>query len=211
MARLRSLRWLQWWQVRRTQYTSARGDKIVTVKRLWVCTHGVLFNGKPGDNLSAVRYTRLCKKVSAAKSFVTPERLPPPSSATKYPSLRSYLHAWSVPSKNRRKATTQDYLLGGKTISPPAVAISSWAHNPLDLGHRSVFHDALGDTLMFLHAPQYLERRYKSVALRKLIPFGDAVSICFNFGPWSCTRPPWAFTTVTNLSGFASRVSSWAP
>ena len=39
---------------------------------------------------SAVRYTRLCKKVSAAKSLVTPERLPPTSSATKYHSLRSY-------------------------------------------------------------------------------------------------------------------------
>ena len=50
-----------------------------------------LFSGKPGDNLSALRYTHLCKKVSAAKSFVTPERLPPTSSATKYHSLRSYL------------------------------------------------------------------------------------------------------------------------
>jgi len=50
-----------------------------------------LFNGKPGDNLSAVRYNLLCKKVSVAKSFVTPERLPPTSSATKYHSLRSYL------------------------------------------------------------------------------------------------------------------------
>jgi len=50
-----------------------------------------LFNGKPGDNLSAIRYSSLCKKVGAAKSFVTPERLPPTSSATKYHALRSYL------------------------------------------------------------------------------------------------------------------------
>ena len=50
-----------------------------------------LFNGKPGDNQSALRCTHLCKKVSAAKSFITPERLPPTPSATKYHSLRSYL------------------------------------------------------------------------------------------------------------------------
>lgn len=42
-----------------------------------------LFHGKPGDNLSTVRYNRLCTKV-------TSERLPPTSSATKYHSLRSY-------------------------------------------------------------------------------------------------------------------------
>ncbi|XP_076063360.1 uncharacterized protein LOC143038235 [Oratosquilla oratoria] len=50
-----------------------------------------LFGGKPGDNLSAMRYSSLCQKVGSAKSFVTPERLPPTSSATKYHALRSYL------------------------------------------------------------------------------------------------------------------------
>ena len=50
-----------------------------------------LFGGKPGDNLSAMRYSSLCQKVGSAKSFVTPEWLPPTSSATKYHALRSYL------------------------------------------------------------------------------------------------------------------------
>ena len=49
-----------------------------------------LFNGTESDSLSSLRYTHLCKKVAAAKSFVTPERLPPTASATKYHSLRTY-------------------------------------------------------------------------------------------------------------------------
>jgi len=36
-----------------------------------------LFRGKPGDNLSAMRYSSLCQNVGSAKIFVTPERLPP--------------------------------------------------------------------------------------------------------------------------------------
>ena len=43
-----------------------------------------------GKTLSAIRYSTLCKKVGAAKSFVAPERLPPTTSATKYHALRSY-------------------------------------------------------------------------------------------------------------------------
>ena len=50
-----------------------------------------LFNAKPGDSLRDLRYNILCKKVCAAKSFVTPETLPPTVSATKFHSLRSYL------------------------------------------------------------------------------------------------------------------------
>ena len=50
-----------------------------------------LFGGKPADNLSAMRYSSLCQKVGSAKSFVTPERLPPTSSATKYHVIRTYL------------------------------------------------------------------------------------------------------------------------
>ena len=48
------------------------------------------FNRNSGETLSASRYSTLCKKVGAAKSFVAPERLPPRSSATKYHELRSY-------------------------------------------------------------------------------------------------------------------------
>ena len=41
-----------------------------------------LFGGKPGDNLSAMRYSSLYQKVGSAKIFVTLERLPPTASAT---------------------------------------------------------------------------------------------------------------------------------
>lgn len=50
-----------------------------------------LFNGTISDSLASLRYSYLCKKVATSKTFVTPERLPPTSSATKYHSLRSYL------------------------------------------------------------------------------------------------------------------------
>ena len=43
-----------------------------------------LFNAKPGDSLRDLRYTILCKKVSADKSFATPERLSPTASTTNF-------------------------------------------------------------------------------------------------------------------------------
>ena len=43
-----------------------------------------LFNAKPGDSLCDLRYIILCKKVSAAKSFATPERLSPTASTTNF-------------------------------------------------------------------------------------------------------------------------------
>ena len=49
-----------------------------------------LFNGTESDSLSSLWYTYLCKKVAAARSFVTPAKLPPTASATKYHSLRTY-------------------------------------------------------------------------------------------------------------------------
>lgn len=50
-----------------------------------------LFNGKTSDSLASLRYSYLCKKVATAKTFVTPERLPPTTSATKQHSRRTYL------------------------------------------------------------------------------------------------------------------------
>lgn len=49
-----------------------------------------LFSGKPSETLTSMRHTMLHKKVRTAKSFVSPERLPPTSCATNYHSLRSY-------------------------------------------------------------------------------------------------------------------------
>ena len=43
-----------------------------------------LFNAKPEDSLRDLRYTILCKKISAAKSFATPERLSPTASTTNF-------------------------------------------------------------------------------------------------------------------------------
>jgi hypothetical protein len=50
-----------------------------------------LFDGKPRGSLSTIRYSTLCKKVSAAKNFFAPERLPPTTSAMKHHALRCYL------------------------------------------------------------------------------------------------------------------------
>ena len=36
-----------------------------------------LFNGGKSDSLASLRYSFLAKKVATAKTFVTPERLPP--------------------------------------------------------------------------------------------------------------------------------------
>ena len=58
-------------------------------------THGcramvALFNGNQNDSLASIRYNMLCKKVARAKTFVTPERLPPTTSACKFHSLHTY-------------------------------------------------------------------------------------------------------------------------
>jgi hypothetical protein len=50
-----------------------------------------LFGGKAADTLSGCRKRQLMTKVKSSKTFVSPERLPPTASATKYHSLRSYL------------------------------------------------------------------------------------------------------------------------
>ena len=48
------------------------------------------FNADQRDSLACIRYNMLCKKVARAKTFVTPERLPPTPSACKFHSLRTY-------------------------------------------------------------------------------------------------------------------------
>ena len=56
-----------------------------------------LFGGSAGASLAEFRLEMFTKKVVTAKSFVTPERLPPTSSATRFHSLRVYyqLMVWS--------------------------------------------------------------------------------------------------------------------
>jgi hypothetical protein len=50
----------------------------------------VIFGGNSTISLAALRYQILTKKVTSAKSFVKPERLPPTESSTKYHCMRSY-------------------------------------------------------------------------------------------------------------------------
>jgi 5'-3' exonuclease len=50
----------------------------------------VMFGGKCTDSLALVRYNMFTKKVVSSKSFVTPERLAPTASSTKFHCLRSY-------------------------------------------------------------------------------------------------------------------------
>lgn len=49
-----------------------------------------LFNANQNESLASIRYNMLCKKVARAKTFLTPERLPPTTSACKFHSLRTY-------------------------------------------------------------------------------------------------------------------------
>ena len=49
-----------------------------------------LFGGAPNENLSSLRDVMFSRKVATAKSFVSPERLPPTAAATNFHSLRTY-------------------------------------------------------------------------------------------------------------------------
>lgn len=58
-------------------------------------THGnramvSICGGKSSDSLASLRHTILKKKVVSSATFVSPQRLPPTASATKFHSLRSY-------------------------------------------------------------------------------------------------------------------------
>ena len=50
----------------------------------------ILHNGHQNLGLASIRYNMLCQKVARAKTFVTPERLPPTTSACRFHSLRTY-------------------------------------------------------------------------------------------------------------------------
>ena len=59
-----------------------------------------LFNGTQSDNHESLRYSFLCKKLTTAKTFVKPERLPPTTSATNLHSRRTYLQVMQWIGKN---------------------------------------------------------------------------------------------------------------
>ena len=49
-----------------------------------------IYNGRKTEDLSNLRCSVLCRKAISSKTYVTPERLPPTESATKYHSMRVY-------------------------------------------------------------------------------------------------------------------------
>ena len=69
---------------------TSRGMSIAEIKKLGCQAMTVIFGGESTCSLAAMRYSIFSKKVAAAKSFVTPERLPPTESATKFHCLRVY-------------------------------------------------------------------------------------------------------------------------
>ena len=69
---------------------TSRGVSHAEIKKLGSQAMAVIFGGESTSSLAAMRYKIFTKKVAAAKSFVTPERLPPTESATKFHCLRVY-------------------------------------------------------------------------------------------------------------------------
>ena len=49
-----------------------------------------LYNERSEQSLDSLRYLRFCQKITKGTSFLQPERLPPPSAAAVYHSLRVY-------------------------------------------------------------------------------------------------------------------------
>ena len=58
------------------------------IQKLGSQAMAVIFGGESTSSLSAMRCKIFTKKVATAKSFVTPERLPPTESVTKVHRLR---------------------------------------------------------------------------------------------------------------------------
>ncbi|KAG1691496.1 hypothetical protein GQR58_007434 [Nymphon striatum] len=67
-----------------------RGRNHTDVENLGIQAMSVTFGGESTCSLATLRYRIFTKQIAAAKSFVTPERLPPTESATKFHCLRVY-------------------------------------------------------------------------------------------------------------------------
>lgn len=62
----------------------------------------LLFKGKPGEKLNALRYEKYKEKVATETSAVLSKRLPPTESATSYHSMRTYyqIQTWMGQNKD---------------------------------------------------------------------------------------------------------------
>ena len=65
-------------------------QKKEVIEELGAKSMAVLSGGNCSDSLESLRYSMFVKKIASAKSFVTPERLPPTSSSTKFHCHRTY-------------------------------------------------------------------------------------------------------------------------
>ena len=78
-----------------------------------------LFNGGKSDSLASLRYRFLAKKVATAKTSVTPETLPPTTSATNLHSRRTYLQVMELLGKNDGMQPTEwGWAVQGDTLVP---------------------------------------------------------------------------------------------
>jgi hypothetical protein len=84
------------------QSFSCNGRNQKEVEELGNSIMTSFFGGKINETLTCCRHRMFVEKVSSAKSFVKPERLPPTQSANKYHSLRSYyqIRVWQGTAEN---------------------------------------------------------------------------------------------------------------
>ncbi|KAK8387827.1 hypothetical protein O3P69_020033 [Scylla paramamosain] len=132
--------------------------------------------------------------------------------------------------KDRRKATIQEYLLGGGNMPPLAVALSlmgGWVSAISILGNPTEIYfygtqvatSLIGCVpgaivvnkiilpifynLKIVSVNEYLERRYRSVALRKVCTFISLLNLFLYMG-MCLYAPSLALSTVTSLSTFTT-------
>ena len=95
-----------------------------------------LFNGGKSDSLASLRYSFLAKKVATAKTFVTPERLPPTTSATNLHSRRTYLQVMEWLGKNDGMQPTEwGWAVQGDKLVPLMMKDSPAPNSLLNMVH----------------------------------------------------------------------------
>ena len=95
-----------------------------------------LFNGGKSDSLASLRYSFLAKKVATAKTFVTPERLPPTTSATNLHSRRTYIQVMEWLGKNDGMQPTEwGWAVQGNKLVPLMMKDSPAPNSLLKMVH----------------------------------------------------------------------------
>ena len=129
-----------------SQMFCTQGNDQVDVESAGCKAMVSLFRGSVSDSLSSLRYRYLCKKVAAARTFVTPERLPPTDAATKYHSRRTYLQImeWMGMSANMDPTKWGWTIEGGKYMpimmdtSPAPATLLNMIHCNCSAGCKTI-------------------------------------------------------------------------